>query len=370
METSIDKKTGAIFCKKRPGLLPGSISTASGGDVPPEAFLAAANIKASHFDGDKESFLGRSGSLAAPEAVVRGTLKDRDGKWNDAVAASQVDLTLKPGEAKTIIFLIGSCPREDAAKLIQKYSDLTAVEKALEDVKVFWNGIIEDCFIETPDKALNIMTNIWLKYQAIAGRLWGKTGYYQCSGAFGFRDQLQDSQLFLSLDPKLTKRQILLHAEQQYSDGTVKHWWHPNTNIFSHAHMTDNLLWMVFVSLNYMEETGDASLFDLEIPYIVEKDGSQEKGSLYNHCVRAIERVFARWSHRGLPLIGEGDWNDGLSHVGIRWKGESIWLGQFLYSILQRFVPLAEKRGDTERAQNYKKRAEELKKAINEHAWE
>ncbi len=370
IQTAIDSEHNAIFGTKRPGLMPGSLGVSTK-EKALEGFVALTNASVKGYEGDKEAFFGRYGTNARPKAVLENKLKNTEGKWNDSIAALQTETSLKAGESKTFIFLIGAPDtKEEAYKIIKRYNNLEAVEFAFSESKSFWNEIVEDCFIETPDVALNFMTNIWLKYQAISARIWARTGYYQCSGAFGFRDQLQDSQVFLPLDPRLTRKQILLHAEQQFSDGTVYHWWHPGTNIACHTDMTDDLLWLPFIALNYLDETGDNGVMDEEAPYVTDKDGTQEKGTVYNHCTRAIDRVLARWSDRGLPLIGEGDWNDGMSHVGVQWKGESIWLGHFLYGVLNRFARLSEKRGDRERARHYLERAKDLKEAINEHGWD
>jgi cellobiose phosphorylase len=254
--------------------------------------------------------------------------------------------------------------------LIRKYSTGQAVQKGLEEVKALWREWVEASWIETPDEAMNFMTNTWLKYQTISGRIWARTGYYQCSGGFGFRDQLQDSLVFLPLNPDLCKQQILLHAEQQFPDGTVLHWWHPGTSIGAVTNCSDDLLWLVFITLCYLDETADESILDLAIKFLPDpKTQEVTKGALYDHCCRAIDKVFTRFSPRGLPLIGECDWNDGLSHVGINWKGESIWLGQFFYGILKRFSPYVRKR-DAQRADDYERRAGALKEAINKYGWD
>ncbi len=371
IETAIDRKLSAIFGRKRPPLVPGFISTGLS-EKPLEAFHALTNQKASGFDADKESFLGMYGSGALPASVQAGKLAGRDGKWVDPVAALQADVTLKPGEEKTLIFVLGAArERKDSERLIRKYATREAVASGLAEVKTRWDRIVDGCVVDTPDEALNFMTNIWLKYQTISGRLWARAAYYQQSGGIGFRDQLQDSHVYLPLDPSLTRKQILLHAEQQFSDGTVYHWWHPGTNMGAITHCSDDLLWLPFVMLNYLDETGDDSILDERVDYLPDPETQNLiDGELYEHCVRAIDRVLARFSPRGLPLIGECDWNDGLSHVGTQWKGESIWLGHFLYGILNRFAPLCAAEGDLARKKEYLERAKALKEAINKHAWD
>lgn len=196
--------------------------------------------------------------------------------------------------------------------------------------------------IETPDKAMNLLVNKWLRYQAIAGRLWGRTAYYQQSGAFGFRDQLQDSMVFLPIDPKKTEDQLRLHARHQFEDGTVLHWWHPISDTGLPTKMTDDLLWLPFVLMHYIDETGNYKILSSKEPYY---DNKNKKESLFDHSVAAIEKVLTRMSKRGLTLIGAGDWNDGLSAVGLEMKGESIWLTEFFYLILVRFSELCKEVG-------------------------
>ncbi len=214
---------------------------------------------------------------------------------------------------------------------------------------------------------MNLLVNKWLRYQAIAGRLWGRTAYYQQSGAFGFRDQLQDSLVFLPIDPQLTAEQIKLHAKHQLLDGTVLHWWHPISETGLETNMTDDLLWLPFILIQYLYETNDFALFDEKIGYY---KNPEVKESLYQHSLKAINVVLNRFSERGLPLIGAGDWNDGLSAVGLEMKGESFWLAEFLYYILVRFDEICKKKNDAEHASLFKKRAELLKQAFDKFSWD
>ena len=193
----------------------------------------------------------------------------------------------------------------------------------------------------------------------------GRSAYYQSSGGYGFRDQLQDSLACLPADPKITRSQLLLHAAHQFADGTVHHWWHPLTERGHHTEMTDDLLWLAYITLFYLKETKDFSILDEKAIYL-----DAPEGDLYDHCCRAIDKVFTRFSPRGLPLIGEGDWNDGMNMVGLHWKGESIWLGHFLYGILMDFSHICGLRNDTNRKSEYLNKAELLKKSINEYAWD
>ena len=370
IETWIDKKNGCIHGIKRAPLVPGFIST--GMTEKPLQGFHAANPKPVAYDGDKESFLGRYGEIHAPAAVVEGKCRGSEGKWGDAAASLQVDVELGPKESKTVIFTLGSTrTREEAERIIQKYSHPRIAEQELNKVKALWDSFIHASEVETPDEALNFMTNTWMKYQAISARIWAKCAYYQSSGGYGFRDQLQDCQIFFATRPELAKKQILLHAEQQFPDGTVYHWWHHGTNIGAITHCSDDLLWLDFITLNYLDETADEAILSAVVKFLPDpKTKEVTSGTLYDHMLRAIDKVLTRFSPRGLPLIGECDWNDGLSHVGTKWKGESIWLGHFLYGILNRIAPVMEKRGDAPKAAEYLRRAEALKKALNEQGWD
>jgi len=369
IETQIDEKNHCLYGLKRPALVPGFISTGLS-ERPIEAFHAA-HPKPVAYEGDKEAFFGRYGLEQAPEAVRKGRLANTQGKWCDSTASLQIDLDLKAGETREVIFLLGATrSREESARLIQKYATPQAVQGGLDQAKKLWREFVEGSRIETPDDAMNFMTNGWLKYQTISGRIWAKSGYYQCSGGFGFRDQLQDSLIFLPSNPELCKKQILLHSEQQFPDGTVHHWWHQGTSIGAVTHCSDDLLWLDFIMLHYLAETADESILDIKTKFLPEpKTKAITEGTLYDHCCRAIDKVLSRFSERGLPLIGECDWNDGLSHVGIHWKGESVWLGQFFYWILKRFSPYVRQK-EPRRADEYEKRAEAMKEALNQYAWD
>jgi len=372
IETRIDRKLGAMLGYKRPALVPGFISTGAK-DAPLSALLALVNQKPAGYDGDEETFLGMYGSTFSPKAVREGQLKPKRTieKWGDPCFSLQANLELKAGESKELIFVFGRVAKlSDAERVIKKYKKKDVVETELRKVKSFWKKLTEASWIDTPDKAMDFLTNKWYRYQALSARMWARTAYYQCSGGIGFRDQLQDSNCLLETDPELTRKQILDHASHQFPDGTVYHWWHPGAGIGAHTEMTDDLLWLTFLSLNYYDETNNESIFKEKVPFVKTGNKKAEIATIYDHCCRSIDKVLSRWSKRGLPLIGEGDWNDGMSHVGLNWKGESIWLGHFLYGILQRIAPLCEKKNDVKRAKRYLTRAKKLKAAINKHGWD
>ena len=370
IETSIDRKNGMIYGLKRAPLVPAFIS--SGMTEKPLQGFHASFPKPVAYDGYKESFLGMYNDPHAPQTVIEGKLKNSEGKWGDAAASLQVDVEIEPKGEKTVVFLLGSpSSKEEAIRIIKKYSDPKTADRELSKVKSMWDTFVNATNVETPDESLNFMTNIWMKYQSISARLWARCAYYQSSGGFGYRDQLQDCQIFFSTKPELARKQILLHAEQQFPDGTVFHWWHHGTGMGAITHCSDDLLWLDFITLNYLDETNDMGILDVKAKFLPDpKTKEVTEGTLYDHLCRSIEKVFTRFSDRGLPLIGECDWNDGLSHVGTKWKGETVWLTHFLYGILTRFAIVCEQRGDKSRAQNYVKRAQALKDALNKHCWD
>jgi cellobiose phosphorylase len=335
-------------------------------DWPYTAFMAVSEPVKS-FDCDKESFIGMYRNDDRPQAMLDNQLAGRSGRFTDAIAALQVQVTLAPGESKTIVFTLGAAEdgKEDAAELIHRYTAPAKSAQALQDVKAFWSRFIDTEVVETPDEALNFMTNYWLKYQSISGRLWGKSGLYQVSAGIGYRDQLQDSQIFLVSQPEYTKKQLLLHAAHQFIEGDVYHWWFSIRGGGPRTNCSDDLLWLPFILDAYLKETADFAILDEIAPYL---NGPGEP--LYDHCKRAIERSFSRFSPRGVPLIGDHDWNDGLSAVGTLMKGESFWVGEFLYMILGNFIPLAQARGDSAFAEKCAVVRESLKDALNRHGWD
>lgn len=320
------------------------------------------------YDGDKESFIGRYGSVEKPNGIKSDTLEKKLGKWNDSVAVVKTEIVIKPNESDELNFFIGIKKNLiEIKKTIKKYQGTQKIDSELDEVKNSWLKKFDKLTVDTPDQALNLMVNKWLKYQAICGRLWARAAYYQQSGAFGFRDQLQDSLVYLPIDSSLTKKQIKLHAAHQFTDGTVLHWWHPITETGLPTKMTDDLLWLPFVVLQYINETGEYDILKLKEPYY---DNPKFNASIFDHCTAAIERVLKRFSKRGLPLIGAGDWNDGLSAVGLDMKGESIWLAEFLFLILNDFSLLCNSIGKKNLASRYLKKANDLKKTFDKYAWD
>ena len=365
METSYDAKLYALFATKRLWEIP----TDRGHWNADWGYIAfhSCHVKPASYDGDKETFLGMYGNQRSPEAVRAGKLRKRTGNLLDPIASLHLTLTLEPQEQKTVCFTLGAAgSKDEATNHLKKYRSLDEVDAAFDNVRQRWNDLLSTVEIDTPDEAMNLMLNTWLKYQAISGRLWGRTAYYQTGGAIGFRDQLQDSQIFLPIDSERTKQQILLHARHQFQDGTVYHWWHPLSELGLHNKVFDNLLWLPFAVTNYLNETNDFNILESREPFVDDAN----MASLYDHCIRAITKALERFSNRGLPLIGAGDWNDGLSAVGLEMKGESVWLGHFIHRLLGDFAVIAEKRRDEEPARMYRERAQRLNEAINTHAWD
>jgi len=332
---------------------------------------------------DRKEFLGRNGSLAGPAALRRTRLGNRDGAGLDPCAALQTTIQLEPHEGREIIFILGEeSTRENAAKLISRFTQPIKVNEAFENVLSYWDDLLGTVEVKTPDAALDVMLNRWLLYQALSCRIWARSAFYQSGGAFGFRDQLQDVMAFVGSRPSLTREQIMLAAGHQFKEGDVQHWWHPPTGRGVRTRFSDDLLWLPFVTAFYIQATGDYSVLDEEVAFLeaplLEPDEhesytqpqvSKEAGSIFEHCTRAIDRSLKVGVH-GLPLMGGGDWNDGMNRVGHLGKGESIWVAWFLYTTLAGFVPVCEQRKQKARARRYKQHMENLKQALEESGWD
>lgn len=337
----------------------------------------------SSFTADRSLFIGRNGTLEHPAAMSRKKLSGKTGAAMDPCAALQVKFDLLDGEEKEIIFVLGNeANLARATDLLSKFSQKTVVHQSLADVKTYWKNILNRVQVQTPDTALNILSNGWLTYQTMACRLFARSGFYQSGGAFGFRDQLQDILALLNAEPDLARNQIMLHASRQFSEGDVQHWWHPPEGRGVRTRCSDDMLWLPYAVVTYVQTTGDFSLLDEKVSFLEsrilhpEEDSFYDlpmKGnpaeSIYGHCVRAI-RYSMRFGEKGLPLMGAGDWNDGMDRVGNHGKGESVWLGFFLYDILVKFASLADNHGDTGFAATCTKDAADLQKNLEATAWD
>jgi cyclic beta-1,2-glucan synthetase len=346
------------------------------------AFLAATR-ELQWVTTDRTEFLGRLGNYTHPASLGRVGLSANLQPGADPCAAMQVLLWLAPGESKEVTFLLGQgTDRANTEKLIAHYQEIAHVNEAWESVASFWDRILGAVRVRTPEPAMDLLLNRWLLYQALSCRVWGRTALHQSSGAFGFRDQLQDVLAFMHARPDLTRAHILEAASHQFEEGDVLHWWHPPSGRGIRSRISDNLLWLPFVTANYVRETGDSSILTEVIPFLSAKaleEGEEERygqysygtqaGTLYEHCLRAIRKGVTRGAH-GLPLIGAGDWNDGMNSVGDKGAGESVWLGWFIYDTLMRFARICETMENEDQANDLRQRAEGLKQALDASAWD
>lgn len=367
LETEFDNKINGIVATKRLWDIPLGDRGHWNIEYDYLGFIAASK-KVSSYEGDKEAFIGQYGNLENPNAVKLGKLTKTTGAFNDSIGSLKVDLKVKPGKYKNIDFYIGLGKNKTKInRTIGKFKNSKVIKEKFNEVKQYWAATFNTLVVNTPDKAMDLSVNKWFRYQAIAGRLMARTAYYQQSGAFGFRDQLQDSLVYLSIKPNQTLKQIKLHARHQMQDGSVLHWWHPISETGLKTEMTDDLLWLPFVISQYVEETNDYKILEIKEPFY---DNKKNVATLYEHSCLAIEKVLSRFSKRGLPLIGAGDWNDGLSAIGLEMKGESIWLAEFFYLVLNKFSSIAKKLDDRKNYNKFKKHAELLKKSFDKYAWD
>jgi cyclic beta-1,2-glucan synthetase len=344
------------------------------------AFLAA-NKKPHNVTADRTEFLGRMGSLQAPAALGRIGLASRVNAGLDPCAAIQLHVDLAPGQVEEVFFLIGEgANRAESLALIGQIQALGKVESAWQAVQTEWDDILGAISVQTPDPGMDLLLNRWMLYQTLTCRLWGRSALYQSSGAFGFRDQLQDVLALFHARPDLARQQILNAARRQFDAGDVLHWWNPPSGRGVRTHFTDDLLWLPYITAEYVTATGDVSILSEQIPFLkgealkpeeaeryAQYETTTEQFTLYEHCRRAIEKGTTAGAH-GLPLMGAGDWNDGMNLVGIAGRGESVWLGWFLHSTLTRFASLCAVMNDDPAPSL--QQAERLAQALESHAWD
>jgi len=334
------------------------------------------------FTCDRHEFLGRHGMLDAPAALVSGApFSGRTGPGLDPCAALRAQIELEPSSSTEFVFLLGEAADGDAARaLLTRYRGAD-VDAVLASVRSHWEKLTGHVQVKTPDRAFDIMMNGWLLYQTLACRTWARAGFYQASGAYGFRDQLQDAMALGLARPQLLREQILRAAARQFPEGDVQHWWLPHSGQGVRTHISDDRVWLSYVTAHYVALTGDRAILDVQIPFIegpalpreqhdafFEPAVSEQRATLFEHCRLGLDGV--QLGPHGLPLIGGGDWNDGMNRVGEHGRGESVWLGWFLFSTLNAIAPLAQSRGEVALATGWLTQATRLRAALEQHAWD
>ncbi len=372
VSTEVDLISGTLYARN-------PYSTEFSGTV---AFFSVDDVSGT-VSGDRTEFIGRNGSLQNPAAMSRAHLSGKIGAALDPCAALQVPFDLADGEKREIVFTLGAGNGLDEARnLVQRFGGADGAHEALTAVSEYWTRTLGAVQVETPDKSLNVLTNGWLLYQTLACRVWARSGFYQSGGAFGYRDQLQDVMALIHSEPRLTREHLLLCAAHQFSEGDVQHWWHTPAGRGVRTHCSDDYLWLALATSQYVLSIGDTGVLDELIPSLrgrlvnAEEDSyydlpsqSPEKISLYEHCQRAIIKGLNFGEH-GLPLMGSGDWNDGMNLVGQKGQGESVWLGFFLYEALMKFSQIAEQRGDLAFVKTCRTQAAKLRQNIERDGWD
>jgi len=372
VQTEVDIRSGALLARNHYNT-----------DFPDRIAFLDVNDGTRTVTGDRREFLGGGGSLAQPAAMRRTRLSGKVGAGLDPCGAMQVVFDLPDGDERETTFRLG-LGRDigDVQNLIQRFRRTEATRATLEGVWAYWNRTLSAINVDTPDPSVNVLANGWLMYQVLSSRLWGRTGFYQSSGAYGFRDQLQDVLALVHAEPALTREHLLRAAAHQFREGDVQHWWHPPTGRGVRTHFSDDYLWLPYATCRYVACIADVGVLDERIYFLEGRpvrpdeeayydlpNRSDDSATLYEHCVRSIERGL-RFGEHGLPLIGCGDWNDGMNHVGDQGRGESVWLAFFLCDVLGRFAALARLRQDSAFAERCLAQAAELARNIERSAWD
>ena len=372
VQTEVDLKTGALLARN-----PFNTEFAE------RIAFVDVNDPARMFTGDRREFLGRNGHPSNPKALKRTRLSGKAGAGLDPCAAIQVTLDLPAGQERAATFRLGVGRNiADVQTLIHRFRSADASRRALEGVWEYWNRTLGAVQVETPDPSVNVLANGWLLYQTLSSRLWARTGFYQSGGAFGFRDQLQDVMALVHAEPALAREHLLRAATHQFREGDVQHWWHPPGGRGVRTHFSDDYLWLPYATCRYVACVADTGVLDEPVPFLEGRalkpeeesyydlpNRSATSATLYQHCVRAIERAL-KFGEHGLPLMGCGDWNDGMNLVGKEGRGESVWLAFFLHSVLTQFADLAVRHNDAAFSERCLTQARQLKENIEQHAWD
>jgi cyclic beta-1,2-glucan synthetase len=372
VQTEVDLKSGALLARNYYNT-----------EFPDRIVFLDVNESTRTLTGDRKEFIGRNGSLAQPAALKRFRLSGKVGAGLDPCGAMQVTFDLADGHERETSFRLGVGRNPaDLQDLVQRFRRADASRVALEGVWTHWNRTLGAVNVDTPDPSVNVMANGWLLYQTLSCRLWGRTGFYQSGGAYGFRDQLQDVMALVHAEPALTREHLLRAAARQFREGDVQHWWHPPSGRGVRTHFSDDFLWLPYATCRYVSCVADTGVLDEKIPFLEARpvkpeeesyydlpNRSEESATLYQHCVRAIERGL-KFGEHGLPLMGCGDWNDGMNRVGNQGRGESVWLAFFLHEVLTEFAGLARSRNDLPFASRCIAQARQLQLNIEQHAWD
>ena len=370
--TEVDSETGALLARS-----PGAP------DFGDAVAFADVSIRPRSVTADRNEFLGRNGSPAAPAALRRLHLSGRTGAAIDPCAAIMAPIEVAPGGTVQVAFVLGQAADAPAARdLVRRHADPIRAAEATSAAVAGWDRILGTVQVKTPDPAMDLMLNRWLPYQSLACRVWGRSAFYQSGGAYGFRDQLQDAMALVNNAPGEARAQLLRAAAHQFVEGDVQHWWHPPSGRGVRTRISDDLAWLPYVAAHYVEATGDMGVLDDRAPFLQSallKPGQEDDyglpgqaeadGTLYEHCVRALDKASTRGAH-GLPLMGTGDWNDGMNRVGAEGRGESVWLAWFLMAAHDRFARVAEARGDAHRSAECHATAAAYAEAVEAHAWD
>jgi cyclic beta-1,2-glucan synthetase len=370
--TSRDESTGAIFARN-----------AWNGEFAGRVAFADLGGRQTGWSADRLELLGRNATLDHPVSQELGAeLSGRTGAGLDPCAALSATLELEPGEHAEVVFLLGETETADEARaLIERYRSADH-ELVLQQVRDSWDDVLGAIQVRTPERSIDLLLNRWLGYQTLSCRIWARSAFYQSGGAYGFRDQLQDMMAIAHSRPDLVREHLLRAAARQFPEGDVQHWWHPPSGRGVRTRISDDRVWLVYAATHYMRTTGDSGVLDEPVGWLndrlldddeqeayLEPTMSPDTSPLYEHCARALDRTLEFGPH-GLPLIGAGDWNDGMNRVGRAGRGESVWLAWFLVANLRDFVPVAEARGDVERAARWQRAADEVRAAVEKSAWD